>query len=190
LNKQWCSANLKKQQDVDELKESGVVVQRVLNFMLLFATLVFFWVWLNGSLAGDVLVVGIVASFIIALMFRGGLSAFSDLHHTPRAFAYSVMYILFFFKELVKSNLSLAAIVLSPGLPLTPGIVKVRTKLKTRMGRMLLANSITLTPGTLTIEMTGEWLYIHCVTVDSTDIDAATANIVAGFERYLEVMYG
>jgi multicomponent Na+:H+ antiporter subunit E len=97
---------------------------------------------------------------------------------------------LFFFKELVKSNLSLAAIVLSPGLPLTPGIVKVRTKLKTRMGRMLLANSITLTPGTLTIEMTGEWLYIHCVTVDSTDIDAATANIVAGFERYLEVMYG
>ncbi|MEI7843091.1 MAG: Na+/H+ antiporter subunit E [Gallionellaceae bacterium] len=165
-------------------------MQRVLSFILLFTTLVLFWVWLNGSLAGDVLAVGLIASFVIAVMFKGGLSAFSDLHPTPRAIGFSVLYVFFFFKELVKSNLSLAAIVLAPGLPLTPGIVKVRTKLKSRMGRMLLANSITLTPGTLTVEMTGEWLYIHCVTVNSTDTDLATANIVAGFERYLEVMYG
>jgi len=71
-----------------------------------------------------------------------------------------------------------------------PGIVKVRTRLKSRMGRLLLANSITLTPGTLTVELNGEWLYIHWVTVESADIEAATQNIVAGFERYLEVMYG
>ena len=135
-------------------------MQRVLSFILLFTTLVLFWVWLNGSLAGDVLAVGLIASFVIAVMFKGGLSAFSDLHPTPRAIGFSVLYVFFFFKELVKSNLSLAAIVLAPGLPLTPGIVKVRTKLKSRMGRMLLANSITLTPGTLTVEMTGEWLYI------------------------------
>ncbi|MDP2400648.1 MAG: Na+/H+ antiporter subunit E [Actinomycetota bacterium] len=165
-------------------------MQRVLSFTLLFTTLFLFWVWLNNSLAGDVVIVGLMASLIIAWMFRDGLSAFSDLHPTPRAIAYSAMYIFFFFKELVKSNLSLAAIVLTPGLPLTPGIVKVRTRLKSRMGRMLLANSISLTPGTLTVEMTGEWLYIHCVTVNSTDTDLATANIVAGFERYLEVMYG
>lgn len=165
-------------------------MQRVSSFLLLFATLAFFWVWLNGSLASDVLVVGLIASFVIAAIFNGSLSAFSDLHPTPQAIGYSLLYVVFFFKELVKSNLSLARIVLTPGLPLTPGIVKVRTKLKSRMGRMLLANSITLTPGTLTVEMTGEWLYIHCVTVSSTDIDTATANIVSGFEHYLEVMYG
>jgi multicomponent Na+:H+ antiporter subunit E len=158
--------------------------------MLLFTTLFLFWVWLNTSLAADVLVIGLIAAFVIAVMFRDGLSAFSDLHPTPRAIGYSVLYLFFFFKELIKSNLNLAAIVLTPALPLTPGIVKVRTRLKSRMGRMLLANSITLTPGTLTVEMTGEWLYIHCVTVDSTDIELATANIVAGFEHYLEVMYG
>jgi multicomponent Na+:H+ antiporter subunit E len=38
--------------------------------------------------------------------------------------------------------------------------------------------------------MQGEWLFIHWVTTDATDIETATANIVAGFERYLEVMYG
>ena len=89
-----------------------------------------------------------------------------------------------------KSNLNLARIVLSPSLPLQPGIVKVRTRPKSRMGRLLLANSITLTPGTLTVEMLDEWLYIHWVTTESGDVEAATAAIVSGFEAYLEVMYG
>ena len=92
--------------------------------------------------------------------------------------------------HLVHANLPVARIVLAPSLPLNPGIVKVRTRLKSKMGRLMLANSITLTPGTLTVEMLGEWLYIHWVTVDSTDIEAATASIVSGFEHYLEVMYG
>ena len=91
---------------------------------------------------------------------------------------------------MVKCNLRIAAVVLAPSLPVSPGIVKVRTKLRTPMGRLLLANSITLTPGTLTVEMDGEWFYIHWVTVESADIDKATSDIVAGFERYLEVMYG
>jgi len=90
----------------------------------------------------------------------------------------------------VKSNLRLAVIVLSPSLPIKPGIVKVRTRLKSRMGRLMLANSITLTPGTLTVEVKDEWLYVHWVQVDRDDVDSATADIVAGFERYLEVMYG
>jgi len=58
------------------------------------------------------------------------------------------------------------------------------------MGRLMLANSITLTPGTLTVEIKDEWIYVHWVTVDSVDIDTATKEIVAGFESYLEVMYG
>lgn len=161
-----------------------------LSFILLFATLVFFWLWLNGSLAGDVFVVGLAPAFVIALLFRDRIAVFSDLNPTPRAIGYSMLYVLFFIKELVKSNISLAAIVLSPRLPINPGIVKVRTRLKSRMGRLLLANSITLTPGTLTVELQGEWLYVHWVTVESTDIDGATASIVAGFEQYLEVMYG
>ncbi len=58
------------------------------------------------------------------------------------------------------------------------------------MGRLMLANSITLTPGTLTVEVEGEWLYVHCVTLGETDTESATREIAAGFERYLEVMYG
>jgi multicomponent Na+:H+ antiporter subunit E len=55
---------------------------------------------------------------------------------------------------------------------------------------MMLANAITMTPGTLTVELRDEWLYIHWVTVESLDVEGATVNIVSRFERYLEVMYG
>jgi multicomponent Na+:H+ antiporter subunit E len=156
----------------------------------MFGTLLLFWLMLMGRLTADVLVVGALASLIIALLYPNGLSFFTELRATPEAFVAGLRYFGYFFKELIKSNLRLTAIVLSPSLPVKPGIVKVRTRLKSRMGRLLLANSITLTPGTLTIEMDGEWLYVHWVSVQSPDIDAATAEIVAGFERYLEVIYG
>lgn len=160
------------------------------SVVLLFATLLFFWVLLNGSLAHDVLAVGAVASALIAIFFRGHLGWFSELRLTPKALITTVAYVFFYLKELVKSNINVALIVLSPSLPVNPGIVTVRTRLKSAMGRMLLANSITLTPGTLTVDIDGEFLHIHWVTVDSPDIEAASQAIVAGFEEYLEVMYG
>ena len=156
----------------------------------LFATLFLFWLLLNGSLAPDVLGIGLAVSLLIAFLFRGHLAVLSDFRATPLAIVTAVGYFFYFLKALFQSNLQLAKIVLSPSLPLNPGIVKVRTRLQSRMGRMLLANSITLTPGTLTVEMDGEWLYVHWVTVEAEDVEAATAAIVSGFEQYLEVMYG
>ncbi len=160
------------------------------NIAVLFATLFLFWIMLMGSLHPDSLLVGALVSLSIALLYRNGLSFFTEFRATPAALWAGLRYYGYFFKELVRSNLRLTAIVLSPDLPIRPGIVKVRTRLQSRMGRLMLANSITLTPGTLTVEFKDEWLYVHWVQVDREDIDFATAKIVAGFERYLEVMYG
>ncbi len=157
---------------------------------MLFGTLMLFWVMLNGSLAWDVLLFGVLASMTIALIFRDGLSFFTEFRATPEAFVMGFRYFGYFFTELAKANLRLAAIVVSPSLPIKPGIVKVRTRLKSRMGRLMLANSITLTPGTLTVDLDGEWLYVHWVRIETDDIEEATARIVAGFETYLEVIYG
>lgn len=165
-------------------------MKKVRDFVLLFASLLLFWALLNASLTPDVLVTGLFAALIIALLFRNNLAVFSELRVTPRALGTAVLYFFFFIKELVKANLGVAKIVLAPALPLNPGIVKVRTRLQSRMGRLLLANSITLTPGTLTVDIKDEWLYIHWVSVDAADTEAATTAIVSGFENYLEVMYG
>ena len=163
---------------------------RASRFPVVFALLLLFWLLLNGSLATDVLLVGAFASLLIAWLFRDGLAILSEFRATPSAFAAAARYLVYFARELVKANLRLAGIVLAPSLPVRPGIVKTRTRLQSRMGRLLLANSITLTPGTLSVELDGEWLYVHWVTVETDDIDAATASIVAGFERHIEAMYG
>jgi len=157
---------------------------------VLFSTLLLFWVMLANSLAVDTLIVGAVVSLAIALLYRRGLSFFTEFRFSAPALAAGVRYFAFFFQEMVRANIRLARIVLSPDLPIRPGFVKVKTRLRSRMGRLMLANSITLTPGTLTVEVSDEWLYIHWVTVESDDIEEATARIVAGFERHLEVMYG
>jgi len=158
----------------------------------MFLSLWLFWVLLNSSLALDVLIIGAAVSAIIALLLPKGIAFFGEFRiEDPAAWFAAVGYFGYFFKELLLSNMRLAAIVLHPSLPVNPGIVRARTKLKSRMGRLLLANSITLTPGTLTVELDGEWLYIHWVTVaESATTAKATEKIVAGFERYLEVMYG
>ncbi|RYH09426.1 Na+/H+ antiporter subunit E [Tropicimonas sp. IMCC6043] len=158
------------------------------NRKLFFLTL-FLWILLNGTLALDVFAVGVVVAAAIAFFFGSSLSFLSGYRLTLASARATLGYIGYFLVELAKANLSVARVVLDPALPVVPAIVKVRTRLKSPVARLLLANSITLTPGTLTVEMTGEWLYVHWVVAKTTDTHAATEAIVAGFEKYLEVMY-
>ena len=155
-----------------------------------FAFLLLFWILLNGSLALDVLGIGVAVALLITLLTHQGMTFLSGFRYSRKSLWATLQYVLFFFKELMRANFRLARIVLSPSLPITPGFVKLRTNLQSPMGRLLLANSITLTPGTLTIEMQGPWLYVHWVTLGATDTEGATQQIVSGFEQYLEAMYG
>lgn len=172
------------------MESKASLTNRWQDSFILFATLLLFWLLLSGSLAADVLISGIVVSGLIALVYPQGMSFFSELRWSPAALVAGFRYYGYFFGELLRANLKMARIVLSPSLPISPAIVRVRTRLKSRMGRLMLANSITLTPGTLTVEMNDEWLYVHCVSVDHGEVETATRELVDGFERYLEVMYG
>ncbi|MCI2400849.1 Na+/H+ antiporter subunit E [Aliiroseovarius sp. N1Y82] len=155
----------------------------------MFATLLLFWILLNGSLAFGTLTAGAVAAGAITFLFKDSLSVFSGYRIMPASLVASVRFVAFFFRELVRANLQLARLVLTPSLPIRPAIVRVHTGLKSPVGRLLLANAITLTPGTLSVEIKGEWLYVHWVSAEA-GAEVATARIAAGFERYLEVMYG
>ncbi|MCB1516507.1 MAG: Na+/H+ antiporter subunit E [Hyphomicrobiaceae bacterium] len=156
----------------------------------LFATLLVAWILLSGSIAFDVVAVGVAAALFITLISQNSLSAFSGLRALPQSFGASLGYVGFFLSELVRANLRMAKIVLDPALPIRPAIVRARTELTHPVARLLLANSITLTPGTLSVEIKDEWLYVHWVVAEGTDNETATREIVEGFERYLKVMYG
>lgn len=70
-------------------------------------------------------------------------------------------------REVVKSSLEVARVVLSPSLRIEPQLVEFKTSEKTDAGKVILGNSITLSPGTVTIDLDGDCLLVHCLTANS-----------------------
>jgi multicomponent Na+:H+ antiporter subunit E len=161
------------------------------NFPFLIVGFTGLWLLLSNSLSWQVIGVGLGISITLTLIFAS--EHYSRLGKIPISFAAikaSVIYIFVFLQELVKSNIDVAFRVINPSLPINPGIVEVKTTLKSPLGRLVLANSITLTPGTLTVETQEDSFFIHWIDVSSPDIQTATEEIVRKFEKYLEVIYG
>ena len=160
------------------------------NYFVIFLILLSVWVLLNNTFQADVLVTGVVLALIISALACMRCELFKDLKLTPKSFFYTIFYFINFFIELVKSNVDVTLRVLSPSLPINPGIVEVKTSLKSKYARMVLANSITLTPGTLTVEIVDDSLFIHWIDVESEDIKVASEKIVLSFEKYLKEIFG
>lgn len=131
-----------------------------------------------------------IVTLLVLLLPLGAAEVLGEFRMAPKPVLYAIAYTFVFFGELIRANLDVAFRVLSPQLPIRPGIVRVRTSLKSRLGRLILANSITLTPGTITVETRGEILYVHWINVEGDDIEVTTQRIVEKFERYLEVICG
>ncbi len=160
------------------------------NFSITFLILMIVWVLLNNTFQPDILIVGAGIAFFLSLFFCKNCELFNEMNFTPKGLLYTIIFLGVFFVELIKSNLDVTRRVLTPSLPINPGIVEVKTKLKSKFARMLLANTITLTPGTLTVEVKDDSYFIHWIDVESEDIEKATKQIVEKFEKYLEVIYG
>jgi multicomponent Na+:H+ antiporter subunit E len=106
-----------------------------------------------------------------------------------------IKYFLVFLREMIKANLNVAAIVIHPKLPIKPGIVKIKTGLTSESALTVLANSITLTPGTMTVDINPEKheLYIHWIRVVSAnphDVEENTKIISSVFEKTLLEVLG
>lgn len=161
-----------------------------LQFLNLWLTLMLIWVIANGTLAADTLITGVVVCAVIALAFASFARVYSVIRWSPKVIIYYLMYLGVFLIELTKANLNVMRLVFSPRIEIEPGIVEIKTSLQTPIGRLALANSITLTPGTLVVDIKEDSLFIHWINVSATDPVAATEEISARFEHYLKVIYG
>lgn len=81
----------------------------------------------------------------------------------------TALYLVWLLWEIVKSNLAVAKIILKRDMPLSPRIIQVRTSAFGEAAKVLYANSITLTPGTITLDMRGSYLYVHAIDRESAD---------------------
>lgn len=161
-----------------------------LQFLNLWMTLMLIWLIANGTLAPETIITGAVISAAIALAFAAFARVYSVIRWSPRVILNYLMYLSVFLIELVKANLYVMRLVFSPRIDIHPGIVEIKTSLKSPIGRLALANSITLTPGTLVIDIIDDSLFVHWINVSATDPVAATREISDRFEKYLKVIYG
>ena len=161
-----------------------------LQFLNLWLTLLLIWLIANGTLASDSVITGVVITAAIALAFSAFSRVYSVVRWSPRVIYNYLLYLGVFLYELVKANLNVMRYVFSPNIDIHPGIVEIKTQLQSPIGRLALANSITLTPGTLVVDIRGDSLFIHWINVTATDPVAATQEVAGRFEKYLKVIYG
>jgi multicomponent Na+:H+ antiporter subunit E len=160
------------------------------GFLSLWAVLFVVWMAANSTLAVEVALLGAVITLALAYAFTTSSDAWRRIRWTPAGFYHFVAYTGTFLVELVKANVAMMRIVYSPRIDIKPGIVRVRTRLQSPIGRLALANTIALTPGSLVIDLKDDVLYIHWLDVKSTDTEVASAAMAGPFEKHLEQVFG
>ncbi|MBN1884242.1 MAG: Na+/H+ antiporter subunit E [Candidatus Krumholzibacteriota bacterium] len=160
-------------------------MKRIIHFIILMIV----WLLLTWSLQWQEVLVGVVVCLLAELLLgdifpHGAVYIFS-----PVRLFWMIVYTVVFIAFVVRANFDVAYRVLNIYMPIRPGIVKVRTALKTDMARTFLANSITLTPGTLSVDMIDDHLYVHWINITSEDPEKETEIIVRRFEKLLERVF-
>ncbi len=132
-----------------------------------------FWVILNGRLTAEIALLG------LAVVGAVGALAFVLFGYTPRRewridrkLPLFICYIFVLLREILKANWAVLGFIVNEHRAIEPTLVTFTTGLKTRFGRFMLANSITLTPGTITVKMDGDRLTVHCLKRSMLDTSA------------------
>lgn len=135
--------------------------------MIIFALSLIFWlfIWLLLSWPPDVqdVITGFIVAIIVTLMVHDMPAEGKKRVKSPYRCLWFIYYLAVFIWECIKANFDVAYRVIHPDLPIRPATVRFRTNLKSDLGITFLANSITLTPGTTTVDIDRKrgYIYIH-----------------------------
>ena len=161
---------------------------KIIFFMLWF----FIWMLLSWPPGTQDILMGIPVSAFVTFMTIDLLVEKSKPFKNPIKYLWFVYYIAIFLWECLKANIDVAYRVIHPGLPIRPGTVRVKTGLKSDVALTFLANSITLTPGTTTVDIDKYkgYIYIHWLCVEKGyDKAAARLAVVEKFENILKRIF-
>ena len=110
-------------------------------------------------------IIGLLVGLPVAYVFRRFYAPSTPLSRTIRVVPYAALYLAAFLKELLTANVDVAYRVLSPSMPIHPAVVEVPLRVRSDVAITTIANSITLTPGTLTMDYDSDsnTLYVHSI---------------------------
>ena len=130
----------------------------------MFILILLLWILFNGQLTLEIFLFGLVfaTAFYAFLCKFLGFSLKKDIGYIKKL-GYVIEYLIILLVEIIKANIATAKILLSSRYEVEPAIVKFKTKLKSEKARVVLANSITLTPGTITVRLQYDEFTVHCL---------------------------
>jgi len=134
-----------------------------MSFLITTIVMFAFWILLSGEFTFILITSGVVASLITAYLSHDIFVGKADLKtETGRVFKF-IVYIPWLLWEIILANVEIAYLVLNPKPLVDPQIVRFKNDLKTDLGIVTLAHSITLTPGTVTVDANREEFVIHAI---------------------------
>ena len=135
----------------------------MLRSISLFLILFVLWLFLSGHY--EPLIIGFgVASCLLATWIAYRMDVVDHEGHPIHLSWRAWLYWSWLGWEIVKSNIDVAKIILSPSLPISPTLIRVKASQKDELGHVIYANSITLTPGTLAIDVVDHSIEVHALT--------------------------
>jgi len=159
-----------------------------MKYVATFLVLLLVYLMLAGFIVQE-LILGSVVSIALTFILAKYVNYTIDAKFPIRLLVFIFAYIPLFIWQLLLANIDVARRVLSPRIPLNPGFVRIKTDLEGDFAKLTLANSITLTPGTLSVDIDGDDIYIHTVDVKGKTPEENRKNISARFEKVLGVIF-
>lgn len=160
------------------------IIKHLPTFLLFFI----FWVVITNRLTPDYIILGIIISLLSIFIF-GKEFPILQVNISFRRLIYILYYLVFLLKEITLSSLKVGYSILQPKITVKPALIKCKTNLNNKLAQVILANSITLTPGTLTVNLEGDYLYIHKLDVKNSNREVLRKEIIEKFESILKKVF-
>lgn len=150
----------------------------------MFILIILLWILFNGQFTAEIFMFGLViaAFFYVFLNKFFGYTIKKEINIVKKL-GYIIEYLVVLFIEIIKANVCVAKMILSSRYDIEPAVVTFKSNLKSEAARVILANSITLTPGTITVKLQYDEFTVHCL--DKTLADGLNDSI---FVKLLERM--
>ena len=137
--------------------------------LFIFVLMMGFWLLMATSVHWQHILVGTIFSLILVLFWSHLIISEKQTQFTVKQVYLLARYFIKLIFEVISANIAVAMIVLNPKMNISPGIIIMRCELKRTLLRVLFVNSITLTPGTVTLDLEDNLLIVHAITEDMAE---------------------
>lgn len=147
----------------------------IVRYVRIIIPLLIIYLALTYNLELSNILLGIFVASAVALLIGPQRQSY-DLRRLPGAVFATLQYVFILLVDIMKNGLQVARIVLTPSLPIKPGIISIPSHCDTELGTALSAHAITVSPGELVVEI-GEdgTMYTHCLDATDSEVKAAEA---------------